>query len=187
MAAVGTSEHKRLLGGTVEESRAKRVEKQQSRYRDRGGCVRSPACSSHHGVRMSVHSRVVTRHFSIFKPAEKNGLLDVLLARGVNGESPVKARRGSMRRSRSASPSKKRTKTSDTQHTTGSGDTKHHTKARRQSSRRSRATGGDEATNEITRRGGSPDPKDVSNGALRLHHPSYHTTALFLTRSRREK
>ena len=30
-------EAKKLLGGSVEESRAKRVEKQQSRYRDRGG------------------------------------------------------------------------------------------------------------------------------------------------------
>ncbi|GJE92917.1 hypothetical protein PsYK624_090760 [Phanerochaete sordida] len=56
---------KALLGGTVEESRVKRVEKQQSRYRDRGG---------------------------LFVPADTNPLLDVLLARGVNGESPTKQR-----------------------------------------------------------------------------------------------
>ncbi|KAI0717662.1 hypothetical protein C8T65DRAFT_737718 [Cerioporus squamosus] len=45
----------------VEASRAKRIERQQARFRDRGG---------------------------IFKPAEHNPLLDLLLARGVNGESP---------------------------------------------------------------------------------------------------
>ncbi|CAL1698144.1 unnamed protein product [Somion occarium] len=51
----------------VETSRAKRLEKQQSRYRDRGG---------------------------IFVPAETNPLLEVLLARGPNGESPSKYRHG---------------------------------------------------------------------------------------------
>ncbi|EKM52699.1 uncharacterized protein PHACADRAFT_198742 [Phanerochaete carnosa HHB-10118-sp] len=54
-----------LLGESVEESRVKRLEKQQSRYRDRGG---------------------------MFVPADTNPLLDVLLARGVNGESPQKQR-----------------------------------------------------------------------------------------------
>ncbi|PSS37259.1 hypothetical protein PHLCEN_2v897 [Hermanssonia centrifuga] len=53
----------KLLGESVEESRAKRLEKQKSRYRDRGGT---------------------------FIPAETNPLLDILLARGVNGESPTK-------------------------------------------------------------------------------------------------
>ncbi|KAI0744646.1 hypothetical protein C8Q76DRAFT_8681 [Earliella scabrosa] len=65
-----------LPGGTVEASRAKRIERQQARYRDRGG---------------------------IFKPAEHNPLLDLLLARGVNGESPSRAT--SLRRSRSRSTS----------------------------------------------------------------------------------
>ncbi|TCD67132.1 hypothetical protein EIP91_000472 [Steccherinum ochraceum] len=48
----------------VEASRQARLQKQQSRYRDRGG---------------------------VFVPAEVNPLLDILLARGPNGESPVKA------------------------------------------------------------------------------------------------
>lgn len=39
MSATSLPEAKKLLGGSVEESRAKRVEKQQSRYRDRGGYV----------------------------------------------------------------------------------------------------------------------------------------------------
>ncbi|KAL6308938.1 hypothetical protein BKA93DRAFT_746666 [Sparassis latifolia] len=51
-------------GLTVEASRAKRLERQQSRFRDRGG---------------------------IFVPSTHNALLDILLARGVNGESPAKA------------------------------------------------------------------------------------------------
>ncbi|CCM05899.1 uncharacterized protein FIBRA_08137 [Fibroporia radiculosa] len=52
-------------GVAVEESRAKRIERLQSKFRDRGG---------------------------IFVPSEHNALLDVLLARGVNGESPSKRR-----------------------------------------------------------------------------------------------
>ncbi|THH30298.1 hypothetical protein EUX98_g3886 [Antrodiella citrinella] len=47
----------------VEASRQARLQKQQSRYRDRGG---------------------------IFVPADTNPLLDLLLARGPNGESPTK-------------------------------------------------------------------------------------------------
>ncbi|PCH43095.1 hypothetical protein WOLCODRAFT_164235 [Wolfiporia cocos MD-104 SS10] len=50
---------------SVEASRAKRAERLQSRFRDRGG---------------------------VFVPATHNTLLDALLARGVDGESPTKAR-----------------------------------------------------------------------------------------------
>ncbi|KAI0092293.1 hypothetical protein BDY19DRAFT_591236 [Irpex rosettiformis] len=69
---------KKLLGQSVEESRVKRLEKQNARYRDRGG---------------------------IFVPAETNPLLDVLLARGVNGESPSK-KRARARLARKSSPAK---------------------------------------------------------------------------------
>ncbi|KZT03303.1 uncharacterized protein LAESUDRAFT_729338 [Laetiporus sulphureus 93-53] len=51
---------------SVAKSRAKRVERIQSRFRDRGG---------------------------VFVPETHNPLLDKLLARGVNGESPTKAQR----------------------------------------------------------------------------------------------
>ncbi|KAH9837699.1 uncharacterized protein C8Q71DRAFT_556983 [Rhodofomes roseus] len=51
---------------SVEESRAKRVERLQSKYRNRGG---------------------------VFQPATHNALLDILLSRGVNGESPSKRRK----------------------------------------------------------------------------------------------
>ncbi|KZT68082.1 hypothetical protein DAEQUDRAFT_738986 [Daedalea quercina L-15889] len=51
---------------SVEESRAKRAERLQSKYRNRGG---------------------------VFKPATHNALLDILLSRGVNGESPSKRRK----------------------------------------------------------------------------------------------
>ncbi|KAJ3548013.1 hypothetical protein NM688_g5347 [Phlebia brevispora] len=71
LAVPRAPEAKKLLGESVEESRAKRVEKQQSRYRDRGG---------------------------IFVPADSNPLLDILLARGVNGESPTKSLARSTRR-----------------------------------------------------------------------------------------
>ncbi|KAI9060127.1 hypothetical protein FKP32DRAFT_1595518 [Trametes sanguinea] len=69
-----------LLGETVEASREKRLERQQARFRDRGG---------------------------IFKPSEHNPLLDLLLSRGVNGESPSRANSPRRSRSRSASPRRK--------------------------------------------------------------------------------
>ncbi|KAI0651234.1 hypothetical protein C8Q79DRAFT_21379 [Trametes meyenii] len=69
-----------LLGDTVEASREKRIERQQARFRDRGG---------------------------IFKPAEHNALLDILLSRGVNGESPSRANSPRRSRSRSISPTRK--------------------------------------------------------------------------------
>lgn len=47
-----------------------------------------------------------SRPFSIFKPADHNPLLDLLLSRGVNGESPSRA--NSPRRSPSRSPSPRR-------------------------------------------------------------------------------
>ncbi|KAI0298463.1 hypothetical protein B0F90DRAFT_1861456 [Multifurca ochricompacta] len=53
------------LAETVQDSKAKRQERLKSRFRDRGG---------------------------IFVPAEGNDLLNILLARGVNGESPSKKR-----------------------------------------------------------------------------------------------
>lgn len=53
------------LAGTVQDSKAKRQERLKSRFRDRGG---------------------------IFVPAEGNDLAQLLLARGVNGESPTKRR-----------------------------------------------------------------------------------------------
>ncbi|KAN0118808.1 hypothetical protein V8E52_004919 [Russula decolorans] len=53
------------LAGNVQESKAQRQERLQSRFRDRGG---------------------------IFVPSEGNALVEILLARGVNGESPAKKR-----------------------------------------------------------------------------------------------
>lgn len=49
----------------------------------------------------------LTRLRSIFKPSEHNSLLDLLLARGVNGESPSRANSPRRSRSRSASPNRK--------------------------------------------------------------------------------
>ncbi|EIW56609.1 uncharacterized protein TRAVEDRAFT_73094 [Trametes versicolor FP-101664 SS1] len=69
-----------LLGETVEASREKRLERQQARLRDRGG---------------------------IFKPSEHNPLVELLLARGVNGESLSRPNSPRRSRSRSASPSRK--------------------------------------------------------------------------------
>ncbi|KAN0141815.1 hypothetical protein V8E53_000277 [Lactarius tabidus] len=54
-----------LAGATVQDSKAKRQERLKSRFRDRGG---------------------------IFVPAEGNALAQILLERGVNGESPMKRR-----------------------------------------------------------------------------------------------
>lgn len=70
-----------MLPVTVEESKAQRLQRQQARFRDRGGA---------------------------FVPSEKNALKDILLARTVSGESPSKvATRSPYRhRSSSASPSK---------------------------------------------------------------------------------
>ncbi|KAG1791116.1 uncharacterized protein HD556DRAFT_1387710 [Suillus plorans] len=52
-----------MLPVTVEESKAQRLQRQQARFRDRGGA---------------------------FVPSEKNVLKDILLARTVSGESPLK-------------------------------------------------------------------------------------------------
>ncbi|KAG2117186.1 uncharacterized protein F5147DRAFT_811524 [Suillus discolor] len=76
-----------MLPVTVEESKAQRLQRQQARFRDRGGA---------------------------FVPSEKNVLKDILLARTVSGESPSKVATKSpyRHRSRSTSPSKaKRNKT----------------------------------------------------------------------------
>lgn len=72
-----------MLPVTVEESKAQRLQRQQARFRDRGGA---------------------------FVPSEKNALKDILLARTVSGESPSKVATKSphRHRSRSASPSKAR-------------------------------------------------------------------------------
>ncbi|OCH90852.1 hypothetical protein OBBRIDRAFT_792860 [Obba rivulosa] len=63
MASVQRGE---MLAPSVEESRAKRLERQQSRFRDRGG---------------------------VFVPSEHNALLDILLAKGPACESPAKTSR----------------------------------------------------------------------------------------------
>ena len=78
------------LAGNVQESKAQRQERLKSRFRDRGGCVhlpRSLACSW-----MSVPTHAFIDITSIFVPSEGNPLVDILLSRGVNGESPVKKR-----------------------------------------------------------------------------------------------
>lgn len=41
MSEITAADAKKLLGDSVEESRAKRLEKQKSRFRDRGGYVQS--------------------------------------------------------------------------------------------------------------------------------------------------
>ncbi|KAH9852881.1 hypothetical protein C2E23DRAFT_824035 [Lenzites betulinus] len=82
-----------LLGATVEASREKRIERQQARFRDRGG---------------------------IFKPSERNSLLDILLARGVNGEAPPRANSPRRSRSRSASPVRKGRKPAKSRKSEGS-------------------------------------------------------------------
>lgn len=76
-----------MLPVTAEESKAQRLQRQQARFRDRGGA---------------------------FVPSEKNALKDILLARAISGESPSKVATKSpyRHRSRSASPPKaKRNKT----------------------------------------------------------------------------
>jgi hypothetical protein len=78
------------LPGTVQDSKVKRQERLKSRFRDRGGYV----FSLHHSV-PHVLSRLTNfagNYTRIFVPAEGNVLAQVLLARGVNGESPVKRR-----------------------------------------------------------------------------------------------
>ncbi|KAH9943763.1 hypothetical protein B0H21DRAFT_478105 [Amylocystis lapponica] len=64
---------------TVEASRAQRIERQNSRFRDRGG---------------------------VFVPATHNALVDILLARGVNGESPEKRQERKRRAEEQPGPSK---------------------------------------------------------------------------------
>ncbi|KAI0063378.1 hypothetical protein BV25DRAFT_1899358 [Artomyces pyxidatus] len=60
-----------VLTKTVEESKAQRLQQHQARFRDRGG---------------------------IFVPAATNPLIDILLSRAVNGESPSKPRATSARK-----------------------------------------------------------------------------------------
>ena len=75
------------LTGTVEDSKAKRQERLKSRFRDRGGCVFT-------SFNAFLHVRPANQHRlrSIFVPSEGNVLVDILLARGINGESPAKKR-----------------------------------------------------------------------------------------------
>ena len=87
-----------LQQSSIETSRAKRIERQQARFRDRGGYV----ASSMHIVAFTLNLAT-----SIFKPSEHNPLLDLLLSRGVNGESPSRGNSQRRSRSRSASPSRK--------------------------------------------------------------------------------
>ncbi|KAI0287881.1 hypothetical protein BC826DRAFT_1041928 [Russula brevipes] len=78
------------LAGTVEDSKTQRHERLKSRFRDRGG---------------------------IFVPPEGNDLVGILLARGVNGESPFKKRAPRKKKSlatstpRPSTPAAKATKT----------------------------------------------------------------------------
>ena len=70
------------LAGTTQDSKVKRQERLKSRFRDRGGCV-------------FISWRVLGSPFndcSIFVPLESNPLVDILLARGINGDSPAKRR-----------------------------------------------------------------------------------------------
>ena len=75
----------------VEESRAKRHQRQQSRFRDRGGFV----------LLYRKRDALLTPFYSIFKPSNRNTLVDILMGR--RAASPKK----SMRRSTSRSPSKR--------------------------------------------------------------------------------
>jgi hypothetical protein len=86
-----------MLPVTVEESKAQRLQRQQARFRDRGGSV----------PRTYIELTLIAL-FSAFVPSEKNALKDILLARTVSGESPSKVVTKSpyRHRSRSASPSK---------------------------------------------------------------------------------
>ena len=72
------------LAGTVQESKSQRQERLKSRFRDRGGCV---LVTSNVSV-----SLINIDYCSIFVPSEGNELADILRARGVNGESPIKKR-----------------------------------------------------------------------------------------------
>ncbi|KAI8990438.1 hypothetical protein BD414DRAFT_483654 [Trametes punicea] len=91
-----------LLGETVQSSREKRLERQQARLRDRGGWVPAPPLTA-----LLCYDSHRLAHVRIFKPSEHNPLLDILLARGVNGESPSRVNSPRRSRSRSASPSRK--------------------------------------------------------------------------------
>ncbi|EGO02916.1 hypothetical protein SERLA73DRAFT_70406 [Serpula lacrymans var. lacrymans S7.3] len=66
-----------MLAVPVEESKAQRLQRQQARFRDRGG---------------------------IFVPAAKNTLIDILLSRTVSGESPPKSRESADSSYQSPSP-----------------------------------------------------------------------------------
>ncbi|KAI9432736.1 hypothetical protein H4582DRAFT_1089429 [Lactarius indigo] len=108
------------LVGTVQDSKAKRQERLKSRFRDRGG---------------------------IFVPAEGNDLAQLLLARGVNGESPTKRR----------SPRKSTTARRTTPKSARS--TKVATKTPRTASKRARKSTVVPDTNQADENAAPPQPK----------------------------
>lgn len=78
-----------MLAVPVEDSRAQRIQRQQSRFRDRGGSV---AASFNSQWPLMIYTNSFSVH-RIFVPSNKNTLIDILLARSVTGESPVKQRK----------------------------------------------------------------------------------------------
>ncbi|KAK7688528.1 hypothetical protein QCA50_008066 [Cerrena zonata] len=133
----------------VEESRVKRLEKQQSRYRDRGG---------------------------IFVPAETNPLLETLLARGPNGESPSKPSQKRRARSQTRSPVRQSVPASESR-TTDAHSVQRSGKGRRRGStakpvasaqrtgRKSTTTRSDRSTERVSKSGpsGSQLPEDTDS------------------------
>ncbi|OJA20550.1 hypothetical protein AZE42_07070 [Rhizopogon vesiculosus] len=89
-----------MLPVTVEESKAQRIQRQQARFRDRGG--------SGSLLTYTVIELTPVDPYSAFVPSEKNPLVDILLSRTISGESPSKLATKSpyRHRSRSISPSK---------------------------------------------------------------------------------
>ncbi|KAH9893978.1 hypothetical protein C8Q73DRAFT_790557 [Cubamyces lactineus] len=137
-----------LLGETVEASREKRLERQQARFRDRGG---------------------------IFKPSGHNALLDMLLARGVNGESPSRANSPRRSRSRSASPSRKHTNIQSSTHASHPAPTK----------RASRKSEGRKVEQQDTHE--SAYTEAMQNEEEGIVDPSSHTTRTKAGKGRRTK
>jgi len=95
----------RMLPVSVEQSKAQRIQRQQARFRDRGGSG-SPSP-------LHLQWNSPGEFYSAFVPSEKNPLMDILLSRTISGESPSKMSTRS--RSHSVSPSKARRDTKASQ------------------------------------------------------------------------
>ncbi|KAH7882039.1 hypothetical protein F5I97DRAFT_396435 [Phlebopus sp. FC_14] len=79
------------LGTTAQESKAQRIQRQQARFRDRGGqSVAGPQVIQ---TCVIIYSHNQSRR--VFIPATTNPLVDILLARTVSGESPSKKKKKS--------------------------------------------------------------------------------------------